>query len=133
MRPPRLKFRLLSRRHGGHASPSLNRLCCRSSCCQFERCLPPNIIGFSRTASPGTTGVGEVSTAHLERRGAGLHKTRSFACLQAIPWHSKEGVGFTDNTRVERQQSGLLCCPLAQDLSHGCRRRWRPALRFKRV
>lgn len=40
-------------------------------------------------------------------------------CLQAILWHSTEGVGFTDNTWVERQQVGLAYCPLAQDLSAG--------------
>lgn len=40
-------------------------------------------------------------------------------CLQAILWHSKEGVGFTDNTCVKRQQEGFMYCPLAQDLSAG--------------
>lgn len=38
-------------------------------------------------------------------------------CLQAVLWHSKEGVSFTDNTFMERQRLGLPCCPLSADLS----------------
>ena len=48
-------------------SLSFCELCCRSSCCQFERCLPPNIIGFSWLPPQGLTGGEEFTMAHLER------------------------------------------------------------------
>lgn len=36
-------------------------------------------------------------------------------CLQAVLWHSKEGVSFTDKTFMERQRWGLPCCPPSAD------------------
>lgn len=126
MRPLRLKFPPLSGRHGGHASPSLSRLCCHSSCCQFEQCLPPNIIGFSPSPPPGPAGGGEFSTAHLERRGAGLHKNpllRVSRRLCGIPKKVLVSLiipGWRDSGRVSRIVHWLRIC--LRGMSHACRR-----------
>lgn len=116
MRPTCAQFTLLSRGDGEHTSlslPSLSfcELCCRSSRCQFERCLPPNIIGFFLDCLPGDWLAVKNSPWLIWGSAGTLFIKPAPPCLQAGLWHSSEGVRSTDNTFVERQHLGCTASP----------------------